>query len=421
MSCTEAAPRVSVIIPTYNRCDLLEKTLSQLTRQRIPVSEFEVIVSDDGSSDATERVSKSFTDKLRIKYIFQEDLGFRAGSARNAGARVAAAPVLVFLDTGSLVGPAFLLNHLAEHDTACHRAVIGYAYGWNPPATEPVRGLDEALHCLPPEDVIDRFKENPVFQDCRHQFMPESADLGCYVMPWPMFVSLNCSIRAEDFWVAGGFDEEFNGWGFEDIELGFRLFRQGMDFRVTRDAWVLEWPHERNHDANLREAAVNLARFLRKHPEPSVEILWYALQETSIWLCDGHYRELTRWRDQVRDLDVEAELSAAACRIPRHNRIVVIGSGGVVPPSLAGATLIDFDEVSLSKALAGGGFSGHHAIGLRTPLADQSTDTVLITSRMTGLWDRWGDYLLAEGRRIGRDVRALGQRQPLAAVMASSS
>jgi glycosyltransferase involved in cell wall biosynthesis len=412
MSRTEAAPRVSVIIPTYNRCDLLEKTLFHLTRQRMPVSEFEVIVSDDGSSDATESVSKSFADKLRIKYTFQEDLGFRAGTARNAGARLASAPVLVFLDTGSLVGPDFLPTHLAEHDTTCHRAVLGYAYGWNPSATEPVRGLDEALCCLPPEDVIARFKDNPVFQDNRHQFLPESADLGCFVVPWPMFLSLNFSIRAEHFWAAGGFDEEFNGWGFEDIELGYRLFQQGMDFRVTRDAWVLEWPHERNHDANLREAAVNIARFLRKHPEPSVEILWYALQETSIWLCDSHYRELTAWRDQVRDLNVTAELSAAAGQIPRGNRIVVIGSGGVVPLSLKGATLIDFDEVSLGKALAVGAFSGHHAIGLRTPLADQSADTVLITSRMTGLWDRWGAYLLAEGRRIGRDVRILGQRKP---------
>ncbi|HXL18129.1 MAG TPA: hypothetical protein VN961_11485, partial [Streptosporangiaceae bacterium] len=68
-----------------------------------------------------------------------------------------------------------------------------------------------------------------------------------------------------------------------------------------------------------------------------------------------------------------------------------------------------FDRDLLDQALAAGYSSAHHAIGLRTPLADQCVDTVLITSRMAGLWMRWGDDIMAEGQRIGRDVRTLGQ------------
>jgi hypothetical protein len=55
-------------------CDALER----LTLQRLSASEFEVIVADDGSSDATKAVAKSFSGRLRMKYHLQEDLGFRA-------------------------------------------------------------------------------------------------------------------------------------------------------------------------------------------------------------------------------------------------------------------------------------------------------------------------------------------------------
>jgi hypothetical protein len=376
----------------------------------MPADQFEVIVSDDGSSDTTEAVAASFSDRLRIKYTFQEDRGFRAAAARNAGARLGVAPLLVFLDTGSLAGPDFLRSHVAEHGSqAARRAVIGYAYGWHPGDPKIMEGLKEAVTELPPEEVVKRFRDRSAFQDERHQFLQEfDFDLERQAIPWPMFLSLNFSVRAEDFWAVGGFDEGFCGWGFEDLELGYRLFRHGLSFRMTQDAWVIEWPHERNQDANLREAAVNLEWFLSKHQEPTTEILWYALNNTSIWACDSHYRELAAWHAQSGGIDVTGELSAAVKQGVPGSRVAVVGSGGLLPPPLAGATVIDFDKELLGKALAGGGGPGYHAIGLRTPMADQSMDMVLITSRMAGLWDRWGNDLLAEAHRIGRDVRVLG-------------
>ena len=78
-----SVPKLSVVIPTYNRSALLAKLLRQLAEQRLPATEFEVIVADDGSSDDTKDVVTSFADRLRIRYHFQEDLGFRAAIARN--------------------------------------------------------------------------------------------------------------------------------------------------------------------------------------------------------------------------------------------------------------------------------------------------------------------------------------------------
>jgi GT2 family glycosyltransferase len=406
-----ATPKVSVVIPTYNRSGLLEKTLHQLESQRMPAGEFEVIVADDGSSDTTEAVTKSFSDRLRVKYTFQEDLGFRAGAARNLGARLADAPLLTFLDTGTLPGPGFLPSHLSEHDGGPgHAVVIGYTHGWTgAPDAPPLPGVEDALLRLPLEEVVALFGGRNGFHDVRHPVLLEYGfDLGCHLIPWPMLLSNNFSVPAADFWAAGGFDEELHGWGFEDIELGYRLFQHGQSFTMSQDAWAVEWPHPRaTEEQERQQATVNMARFLRKHPEPSAEIMWWALHNADMWLCERYYRELRAWSEQARDMDVAAELADAARHVSPGERVGIIGSGAVVPASLAGATVMDFDRQLLDRAEAVG--QGHHTIGLRTPLPDQSVDTVLITSRLAGVWPRWGEAILTEARRIGRQVRALGQ------------
>lgn len=396
-------PRVSVVIPTYNRCELLRKSLRQLTRQRIAASDFEVIVSDDGSSDDTKAVVDSFADRLRMKYHYQEDLGFRAGEARNAGARLASAPILVFMDTGQMAGPDYLKHYLAAHADGVSRALLGYAHGYNP--VQPMAGVSEALDRMPPEEVLAHFKDEPAFFDVRHEELAKSDfDLSRRALPWFLFWTLNCSLRADDFWAVGGFDEEFRGWGVEDLELGYRLYRHGVTLQVSRDAWVIDSPHDRDWPSNLRELAVNLLRMVGKYPEPVMEIGWALSTKGELLPWEEDYAALTAWGRKIRDLDVRDEIEEAARHVERGGRIAVLGAGGAVPESLPASVLLDFDQQLLERALSAGRHAGHHTMGLRTPLADQSVDTVIITSRMAGLWDRWNDMLLAEARRIGRTV-----------------
>ncbi|NUR30412.1 MAG: glycosyltransferase, partial [Catenulispora sp.] len=124
-------PQISVIITTYNRGDLVRRQLHHLTRQTVPAGTFEVIVSDDGSSDDTKSIVDAYADRLPLTYHFQEDLGFRACLARNTGARLARGQVLVFLDSGALPGPGFVAGHLAAHaDPLVRHAVAGYGHGF---------------------------------------------------------------------------------------------------------------------------------------------------------------------------------------------------------------------------------------------------------------------------------------------------
>ncbi|RIV40337.1 glycosyltransferase [Micromonospora radicis] len=397
-------PQLSVIIPTYNRSQLLRQTLGNLARQRMPAASFEVIVADDGSSDDTRAVVAEAAKSMRVQYHFQPDEGFRAGMARNAGARLAAAPVLVFLDTGALVGPDYLDCHLAEHEAGGRTAVVGYAHGYDLAGTVP--GLAAAAAEALPEQVVARFGDEAGFADARQpQFVDCDFDLGRLAAPWVLFWTLNCSVRADDFQRLGGFDEDFHGWGLEDLELAYRLFNDGVGFRLSRRAWVVHAPHARDRDAILAESMRNLRRLLAKHPQPPVEIVWRLMQRASPLDLEASYQFLLSWARRARGIDVAAELARELPRLDPAGRTVVVGAGGRVPTALPSAILLDFDADLLAEATFGTSHVGHHAIGLRTPLEDGAADTVLLTSRLVGLWGRWGRALLAEAHRIGRSVR----------------
>jgi len=405
MRALPARPRISVVIPTFNRSDLLRSTLESLAAQRCPGDRFEVVVSDDGSTDGTFDLCHEFREHLPLRFRYQQDAGFRAGAARNGGARLARAPLLAFLDTGTLAGPDFVEQHLQEHarGPATGRAVAGYAYGYR--LFDPTPKLAEALRDSTPAAVVERHGHDPAFWDWRHDTLaPIGFDLRQFATPWQVFWTMNCSVRAEDFWRAGGFEESYVGWGFEDMELGLRLFRAGVPIVFSRAAWVLEAPHERDFAGNFRSNRINLARFVDAYrDDPLAELTWavFTQEDGEPFQLERDYRGLRYWTGKARELDVRAELSPGL--EARPGRLAVIGCGGTVPADLPDAELFDFDE-ALEPDTDGGRHHRHRCIGLRTPLPDQSMDIVVITSRLAGLRERWNDRLLAEAHRIGRRV-----------------
>ena len=103
------APEVSVVIPTFERCDVVTRAVTSVLRQ--DVSDVEVIVVDDGSTDCTERVV-ALIDDSRLSYLRTDHLG--AAAARNTGARRARARWLTFLDSDDTVTSDWLSSMLAE-------------------------------------------------------------------------------------------------------------------------------------------------------------------------------------------------------------------------------------------------------------------------------------------------------------------
>ncbi len=404
-----AAPLATVIIPTYNRHAMLRRTLGCLVRQSIGADRFEVLVADDGGSDDTLAVVQGFAGALAVRYVWQEDKGFRAGQARNAGARLANAPLLVFLDSGALAGPRFLEAHLAAHDGATRRVVVGYAYGYNP--DDPMPGTEEVLLSRPPEDTVTHFAGDDAFHDVRHAMLePYGFDLQRRPLPWDLMWTINVSVRADDFWAVGGFDESFVGWGAEDAELAYRLHRAGLRFVFGRDAWVIELPHAPDWDARDATYRANMRRFLAKHPQPQIEIgeRLVAIDRGLEW--NEHVAALHEWTAKAREVDVAEEVAAAIREAGPAARIAVFGCGAHHLDPAIPAVLCDFDAELLHRATAGGGHVGHHTIGIHTPLAEKSVDVVILTSRLAGLRDRWDADLLAEAARVGHRVLDAGRR-----------
>ena len=87
-------PKVSVIIPTYNRPDLIGPAIQSVLDQTY--KDFELIVVDDGVEERAEKVVKSFYDE-RIRYI-QNEMSCGGGAARNTGIKKAKGEFIAFLD-----------------------------------------------------------------------------------------------------------------------------------------------------------------------------------------------------------------------------------------------------------------------------------------------------------------------------------
>lgn len=99
----ESTPTVSVIIPTYNRAELVPHAIESVLAQTF--RDFELLVVDDGSTDDTREAVEAIEDP-RVRYLYQENGGVSA--ARNYGAREANGEYLIFLDSDDTAYPDWL-------------------------------------------------------------------------------------------------------------------------------------------------------------------------------------------------------------------------------------------------------------------------------------------------------------------------
>ena len=125
---------LSIVIPTYNRSNLLRRTLSSLLPQVREFPEAEVIVIDDGSSDDTSVMLTRLTmnGDLPIHIIHQNHLG--PAAARNRGLHTAKGEWILFLGDDIFTQPKLLERHIYAHRHIClgaDTAVVGLVV-WDP-------------------------------------------------------------------------------------------------------------------------------------------------------------------------------------------------------------------------------------------------------------------------------------------------
>lgn len=106
---SDALPKVSIVIPNYNRADCLERCLDSLVAQTF--NDFEVIICDDGSTDNSEEVVNRYVDRLNLKFETAINFGGPA-RPRNLGIVSSRAPYIAFLDSDDWWTPNKLFNSI---------------------------------------------------------------------------------------------------------------------------------------------------------------------------------------------------------------------------------------------------------------------------------------------------------------------
>jgi len=197
-----SVPELSVIVPTFNRAEILAKCLRALAEQSCSRDRYEVIVADDGSTDATPDVARREMDRggLRVRYLRQENAG--ANTARNRAIRTSAARLVLLINDDTIATKEMLAEHLATH---AEYAAPGVA----------VLGRVTVSPHLPPSRLAKLHLDRAF------------ARLGDQVEhDWRAFFTCNVSVSRE-LLLAGGLFEEGIRY-HEDLELAERLSHHGL-------------------------------------------------------------------------------------------------------------------------------------------------------------------------------------------------
>ena len=118
--------KVSIVIPVYNRKEILAKTLAGIVHQTYPLELIEVIIADDGSKDSPEELIPLFENFFSIKHVYQKDDGYRLSAVRNLGIAAATYEHIIILDCDMLPVPTLVEAYMKWLHISQKVIVIGY-------------------------------------------------------------------------------------------------------------------------------------------------------------------------------------------------------------------------------------------------------------------------------------------------------
>ncbi len=232
--------RFSVVVPVFNRPDEVDELLESLTRQTL--TDFEVIIVEDGSSVPCNEVCSRYNDRLDLRYYRKENSG--PGQSRNFGAERASGDFLLIVDSDVVMPPGYMKAVSDELD----REVCD-AFGGPDAAHSSFTDTQKAISY----SMTSFFTTGGIRGGKRKmdKFYPRSFNMG---------------IRREVYRRLGGFSKMRFG---EDIDFSIRIFKAGCSCRLFPGAWV--W-HKRRTDFrkffrqvfNSGIARINL---YKKYPE----------------------------------------------------------------------------------------------------------------------------------------------------------
>jgi glycosyltransferase involved in cell wall biosynthesis len=244
-------PSVSIVIPTYNRSEILERTIRHLLAQRYPAELLEVLLVDnsgDGAPQMIERVAAGAPLPVRLIRTTERLPAVK----RNLGLHAAGGDLVLYMNDDVWAEPELVAEHVhahAEHGAAGPVAVLG---------------LVEQSPEMPPTPFLEFYRPFAYH---------EIEGRGGRVVPWRYFWSMNLSLPRSAM-LEGGllFHEDWAEIGHEDVELGYRWGAAGR--KVVYNPRALGWhyhPHTLESACRLQSSVGRGLRDLEKLiPDPDL-------------------------------------------------------------------------------------------------------------------------------------------------------
>lgn len=243
----------SIVIPTYNRLPILEKCLIALENQHLddhsPVSGYEVVVVDDGSTDGTVDWLKTHQANIvpHVRWFCQDHQG--PAVARNLGVEKAQGDTIIFIDSDLVVTEQFLQSH--------------------------AEALIQGQKTLGNDKI---FTYGRVINTCNFD-QPTREPLKVTDFSAAYFATGNVAIARHWLEQAGLFDTRFQLYGWEDLELGVRLKQLGLTLIKCPAAVGYHWhpAFSLQQIPKLIDQEIQRGRmgvlFYRKHPTWEVRMM----------------------------------------------------------------------------------------------------------------------------------------------------
>jgi len=277
----ESSLSISVIVTTYEEPDNLSFVLRALARQdRMPD---EVLISDDGSSDATRDALRQIAGELpfgRLVHVWQPHQEFRASRSRNNAIHLCRGDAVLFLDQDTMPHRNWMSTHVRnlKPRTVCLGSVLDLTEAQVEllSVDQVTSGSFETIHdseCM--VTLRQRQRSYVAYALLRR--------VGIRIKNRPTLRSCNIATWRADLARVNGFDEAYVGWGQEDNDLGRRLYMAGVrPVGLIDQALVSHIAHPRRYSdwkqgTNVERYRKEITHFacetgLSAHPHEDVKI-----------------------------------------------------------------------------------------------------------------------------------------------------
>jgi MoaA/NifB/PqqE/SkfB family radical SAM enzyme len=241
----------SIVIPTYERTEYLEKTLLAIENLNYSKKLFEVIVVDDGSiSNSNEILIKNIKVNFAIKYIYwprtikfsSGDAVNRSGPCRNIGAINSNSDIIIFVDSDIIVNKDFITEHLKSHK-------------------------DNDVVIAPSIREIEQFDS----RDKYFLYLNDKIENTCF--SWIFAHEGNISFKKKDFFKVNGFDDDYIYWAVEGDDIMLKLLEEGKNIKLNRKAYGIHLSHPSESvgkESYIRNILYNGDILYKKHLNKSI-------------------------------------------------------------------------------------------------------------------------------------------------------